>query len=84
MCALSGVERLLSLAPQIALSLIILYGIKTGKIKYLFYAILAHTTLDIFAGMYQAHLVGVWVVEAIVAVFAVLSIWLIVRLKIFF
>jgi uncharacterized membrane protein YhfC len=81
MFALSGVERLLALAPQIALSLIVLYGIKTGKIRYLFYAILAHATLDIFAGMYQAHLVGVWVVEAIVAVFAVLAIWLIVRLK---
>lgn len=50
--ALPGIERVMALATQIALSLLVLYGIKTGKIRYLFFAILGHASLDFFAGLY--------------------------------
>ncbi|HUW65919.1 MAG TPA: YhfC family glutamic-type intramembrane protease [Spirochaetia bacterium] len=79
--AVGGVERVMALAAQIAFSLIVLYGVKTGKIRYLFYAILGHAALDFFAGLYQSHVMNVWTAEAIIAVFAILAVWLIIRLK---
>lgn len=41
-----GVERLLTMSVHISLTMIVLYGIKTNKIRYLFIAILLHGLVD--------------------------------------
>lgn len=44
--ALIGFERICAMIMHVGFSLIVLYGIRENKIKYLFIAILAHTIVD--------------------------------------
>lgn len=83
--ALTGVERMMAVAIQIALSLVVLYGIKRRKGIVLLYAILLHTLFDLPAAMYQAHiLTNVVAVEGIVVLMAAVAVWYIVRSRQFF
>ncbi|WP_413374723.1 YhfC family intramembrane metalloprotease [Alkalihalobacillus sp. 1P02AB] len=68
------IERLFSITLHIALSILIVYAIKTGLKKYLLYAILAHSIFNIPGMLYQAEVLSsVIVVEAILALFAVVA-----------
>ncbi|MZP30429.1 YhfC family intramembrane metalloprotease [Heliobacterium undosum] len=49
-----GLERNIALAMQIALSLLVLYGVREGKIAILFAAIAAHAVIDFPVALYQA------------------------------
>jgi uncharacterized membrane protein YhfC len=70
-----GLERIFAMTLHIALSLIVLYGVKTKKNRYFFYAIFAHGVVDSSIGFIK----NIAVIEAWVAVFAVVLLILIVR-----
>ncbi|AFH64055.2 YhfC family intramembrane metalloprotease [Paenibacillus caseinilyticus] len=59
-------ERIPAVSIQIALSLTVLYGIRTRRAVYLLYAVLVHALIDFFAGLYQAKMIPLWTVEGIV------------------
>lgn len=73
---ISGVERMMALVMHIALSLLVLYGIRTERIRYLFWAIGLHALFDIPAGLFQKQVLGLMSTEAILAVFAILLLFL--------
>lgn len=80
--ALGGVERMCALAIQIALSILVLYAVRTGKIGYFFMAILLHATINIPAGLYQAGIVSnIILIEVILAILAIIAITWIVKAK---
>ena len=61
--ALTIGERILVVSIHIALSIIVFYGVKINKIKYLFIAIAAHAILDAPAALAQKGAVPTWLVE---------------------
>lgn len=76
---LPGLERMFTLAIQIALSIFLLYGIRNRKNIYLLFAILLHAFVDFPAAMAQTGLLGsgyassvaievIYFVEAIIAI----------------
>jgi uncharacterized membrane protein YhfC len=70
-----GLERIFAMIFHIAASLIVLYGVKNKKRRYLLYAILAHGILDSSLGFIK----NIAVIEAWVGTFAVILLVLIVR-----
>ncbi|TXK76896.1 YhfC family intramembrane metalloprotease [Paenibacillus sp. N3.4] len=70
---MGGLERLPAIVIQIALSLFILYGIRTGKKSVWPTAILLHATFDFLPAMYQAHYVNLWIAEGFVFLFGCLA-----------
>jgi uncharacterized membrane protein YhfC len=77
MYVVGGLERVFAVLLHIALSLIVLYAVRTGKLKYLFYAILFHALPDFFAAFYQKQVISIWVVEAVLLVIAMMAIGII-------
>lgn len=80
----SGVERMMALIMQISLSLLVLYGVRTERIRYLFWAIGLHALFDIPAGLFQKQVLGLMSTEAILAVFAILLLLLLRKGKHYF
>lgn len=74
---IAGVERMLTMAIQIGLSLVVLYGVKTKKYIYLLYAILLHMLVDIPAVLVRNMVIA----ELIVSVFAAASLIFILKSK---
>lgn len=66
---LAGIERILALILQIALSLLVLYAIRKGKYLYFFLAILIHTAVDIPGALFQKDIVSIWFVEICLLLF---------------
>lgn len=70
---LTIIEKICALMIQIALSLIVLYSVCKKQIRFLFLAIFLHMLIDIFAGLFAVGKLNLFVVEAIVMVFGILS-----------
>ena len=68
---LAGIERVLALILQIALSLLVLYAIRKGKYFYFFLAIFIHAALDLPGALFQKGVVSIWFVEIWLLLFAV-------------
>ncbi|MDD9269221.1 YhfC family intramembrane metalloprotease [Paenibacillus sp. GCM10023248] len=81
---LGAFERIPAISIQMALSLIVLYGVRTRKIVYLLYAVLIHACIDFFAGLYQAEMLPLWFVEVIVWAWGLAAIFLVGRSKVWF
>ncbi|MHC1719484.1 MAG: YhfC family intramembrane metalloprotease [Clostridiaceae bacterium] len=76
----SGIERMFALALQIALSILVLYAVRTKKLRYLFYAVIIHAAIDFPAALFQKGIISnVWTIEAALAVIAAISLFFIVR-----
>ncbi|WMT18850.1 YhfC family intramembrane metalloprotease [Parageobacillus toebii] len=72
MYVLGGLERLFAIAFHIAMSLLVLLGVRERKFRYVIYAILLHALVDTAPALYQAGVVAnVWLIEAVVFLFAV-------------
>ncbi len=80
--AVGGIERVFTLLIQIALSLIVLYGVMKQKPVYLIYAILLHALIDIPAVIFSAYYNNLLVAELIIMGFAVLSYIFIKQMKV--
>jgi uncharacterized membrane protein YhfC len=63
---LGGLERVFAIAFHVAMSLLVLLGVRTGAFRYVMYAILLHALLDVAAALYQVGAIAsIWVVEAL-------------------
>ncbi|WP_096231895.1 YhfC family glutamic-type intramembrane protease [Thermoanaerobacterium sp. RBIITD] len=79
---LNGLERLFAFTLQIALSILVLYSIRSGKYRYFIYALLAHFITDIVAGLYQAKVItSIFIVEIVLFIMAILSYAYIIKSK---
>jgi uncharacterized membrane protein YhfC len=74
-------ERIMAFSIQIALSLLILYAVKTKRIKYLALAVVLHALLDFPAALYQDGSLNLLSVELVVFLFFLGSILFIRRSK---
>ena len=72
MMAMNVIERLLTMSLHIGLTVIVYYGVCSGKKRYLPLAILLHMLMDTFPALYQRGAVPLWAVEVWVAVWTVI------------
>jgi len=75
MYLLGGIERIFAMTLHVALSLVVLYGVKNKKNRYLLYAILLHGIVDSSIGFVKNTIL----LEAWVAVFAAAVLFFIIR-----
>jgi len=71
---LAGIERMSVIAIHIALSLLVLYALKRRKFSYLFYAVMAHTIVNIPAALYAPLDINVWYLQIYLIILALVSI----------
>ena len=81
---LGGVERIFAVLVQIALSLVVLLGIRRSQISYLFYAILLHAGVDAMVAYLGALKVNILVIEGYLLVVAALCAWFIRKTRTLF
>ncbi|SDN27503.1 Uncharacterized membrane protein YhfC [Fictibacillus solisalsi] len=84
MFLLGGFERIAAFVLQIALSIIVLYAVKSKKPLYLLYAILIHAAIDFVAVLSKSLEWSVWIPEGMLLVIALLSIVFIKKSKSWF
>lgn len=77
--ALGTFERLMAICLQVALSLVVLYGVNQHRIRYLFLAIFLHAIVDFFPGLYLAHVISLPIVELLMLLAGGVSIIVVVR-----
>lgn len=68
--AIGGLERILAMIIQIGFSLLVLNAVMTKRFRYLFFAILLHTVVDVPAGLYQMKVINIGTAELITVIFA--------------
>ncbi|MCD7034007.1 YhfC family intramembrane metalloprotease [Metabacillus sp. GX 13764] len=73
MSFMMGIERVLAFFIQLALSLMVFYGVKNKKIGYFFLALLLHTAIDFVVVIGTVLKFGTFVNDLILLVFAVLA-----------
>ena len=78
---LSGLERFFSITIQIGLSLLVLYGVTKGKLRYLLYAILLHTLVNASSVLMTNLGVKIWLVETYICFLAILALFWIYRAR---
>jgi uncharacterized membrane protein YhfC len=80
--AIGGIERVFAVIIHIALTFVVLYGIRNRKNIFLLYAILLHALVDFLPGLYQTHIIkNVLVVELLVFLMACIALVGIVKSK---
>lgn len=77
----AGLERALAVTLHIGMTMLVLYSIKCRKIRFLVYAVLFHMAVDSVALLSLPFGSNIWISEGYVAVFAALSILMIVKFK---
>ncbi len=78
--AMNVIERLFALLLHIGLTVIVYYGVANAKKAYLPMAILLHMLMDTFPALYQRALLPLWAVEAWVAVWTAIVVFIAVKL----
>ena len=63
MMAMNVIERLFAMFLHIGLTVIVFYGIRNTKSRFLLLAILLHMLMDTFPALYQRGVVQLWAVE---------------------
>lgn len=77
-----GVERTFAFIVQIALTMIVLYAIRSRKIIYLFIAIIFHALIDVPAALYQTKIISnLWILEGLLLAYAVIALVYIIKSK---
>lgn len=76
-----GVERIMALVIQIALSIFLLYGIRNNRNIYLLYAILLHALLNFAPAFYQKGVLNIYVTEGIILLLGIACLIYVVRSK---
>lgn len=74
-----GIERVLTMAVQIALSIIVLYAVANKKFIFYIYAILLHALVNIPAVILTRYVSNIWITEGVIFVFALISLFFIVK-----
>ena len=77
---ISGVERMFAMSLQVALSLLVLYGVREKKFRYVIYAVLIHAAVDFPAALYQKGVISsILAIEGGLLIVAAASLYFIVR-----
>ncbi len=74
-----GVERLLTYAIHIGMTMLVLYSVKRREIRWFMLALLFHTAVDFGSVLLLSG--GGWMTEGLVAVFAALGVFIIIKFK---
>ena len=69
--ALSIVERVFAMLLHVGLSILVFYAVRRSKTGYYLLAILLHALFDVPAALYQTGVLNLYVVEAMIAVYAI-------------
>ncbi|HJQ14871.1 MAG TPA: YhfC family glutamic-type intramembrane protease [Anaerolineales bacterium] len=77
---LGFVERIFAVCLHVSLSVMVLYAVAYGRPVWFWLALLWHAFVDAVA-VYVVQQVGVLEVEGIVAIFAMISLWIVFRLR---
>ncbi len=77
---LGVVERILAICLHVSLSLMVLYAIANQKMIWFWLAILWHTVVDATA-VFVGPKIGALSTEGVIAIFAIVSLWLVFRLR---
>jgi uncharacterized membrane protein YhfC len=80
MALLGFVERIFAICLHVSLSIMVLYAVVYRKPAWFWLSLLWHAFVDAVA-VYVGQEVGVLAVEGIVAVFAILSLWIVLRMR---
>ncbi len=81
MFLLGGFERICAIIIHVAFSLVVLYGIKIKKIKYLFIAILGHALVDVPSALYQRKAIPLNLVYILLISSVIILLFVIMRLR---
>lgn len=81
MFLIGGVERIFAIIIQIALTLVVLYGVKHRKNIWVFIAILLHAVIDTPIALMSLNGVNVFIIEAYTMLCAVVGLIFIIRSK---
>ncbi|EMT45774.1 hypothetical protein H919_08355 [Anoxybacillus flavithermus AK1] len=74
MYILGGIERTFAMVIHVALSLLVLYGVRKGQFRYVVYAVAIHALIDVVPALYQVKMMtNIWIVEIIFALIAIVS-----------
>src|SRR5699024_9955045 len=84
MFILGGVERIIVFPIQIALSLIVLYGVRNRKYIFLLYAIVFHAVVDFLPALSHNLNINIFWVEGYLLVMAIISLIFIFKSKTMF
>lgn len=79
--ALAGIERVLAILAHIAMSLLVYYAVRYGKVRFYFFALLAHTLMNFISVMIAKQTNNAWLAELFMLGVAALSLVLIFRSK---
>ncbi|MDF2681504.1 MAG: hypothetical protein K0R47_2694 [Brevibacillus sp.] len=73
---LAGFERVPAVIIQIALSLIVLYAVRTRRNLVVLYAILLHALVNFVPGIYQGYkgAFSIWIAEGVVLLFGIVAV----------
>ena len=77
---LGFVERVFAICLHLSLSVMVLYAVIYRKVIWFWFALLWHAFVDAVA-VYVGQQVGILAVEGAVAVFAIISLWIVFRLS---
>ena len=80
MALMGFVERIFAICLHVSLSVMVLYAVVDRKPIWFWLALLWHAFVDAVA-VYVGQEVGILAVEGIVAVFAILSLWIVFRMR---
>jgi uncharacterized membrane protein YhfC len=83
MALMGFVERIFAICLHVSLSVMVLYAIVYGKPVWFWLALLWHAFVDAVA-VYVAQEAGILAVEGIVAIFAIISLWIVMRMRSYF
>lgn len=75
-------ERIPAILLHISATLLVLYGVVTKEIKYVWYAVIYHAFLDFLPALYQAGIItDVWLIEGSILAYAIVAVYIIKRMK---
>ena len=80
MALMGFVERIFAICLHVSLSVLVLYAIVFRKPIWFWLALLWHAFVDAVA-VYVVQEVGILAVEGIVAIFALISVWIVLRMR---
>ncbi|WP_061994948.1 YhfC family intramembrane metalloprotease [Clostridium sp. ATCC 25772] len=79
---IAGIERSSSLIIQLGLSLLVLYAVREGKIRYFFLAILCHAVINFPVALYQVNAIeNIIFLEEYLVIIAIVILFIIIKTR---
>ncbi|WP_044748122.1 YhfC family intramembrane metalloprotease [Bacillus alveayuensis] len=79
---LGGIERIAAISFHMAMSLLVLLGIRESRFIFVIYAILLHAMMDVIPALYQAGVVtNIWIAEVVIVLFGIAAFRFTLKIK---